>query len=187
MRRLLPALVAALAIFAGCGQGNQSAPIVQAESTTTTTSMALATTTSTTAAPVTTTTVCVATVSPAAAQAAIDQLVGGRRQAESAMAQIQYIAEDAGRQIDSAKRYVATKQEAYNDASAAFSALPLDTNRDRMVSAERYLADAKDRVASWESLRAKALGDLSRGKATLADWDRQISRARQAAATPTCA
>lgn len=138
----------------------------------------------------TTTTTCRATVPPGsleAAQAELDSLITGRRAAESAVAQIQLTVDNTGRQVDIAKRYLAEVQADYNQAQAAFEILGTDTAKDKFDYQARRLADAKDVVASWEALRKTASGDLSRGKATLGDWDKRISEARQAVAADKAA
>lgn len=143
------------------------------------------------AAPTTTTT----TVCPAGAiatklqadQVTQDSLIGGRRQAESSVAQIQLVIDNTSSQIDIARRYVEQRQAEYNSAANVYKAVPRDTNHDKLVAAERYLADAKDVLAQWQAVRTKALGDLSLGKATLADWDKQIAAARQAVAADKAA
>lgn len=134
---------------------------------------------------VTTTTACQASAIAAtlqAAQAEVDSLVGGRRQAQSAVAQIQLIVDNTGRQVDIAQRYLTQVQGDYDQAKKTYEVLRVARYRDSFVAAERRLADAKDVVASWRALRTKALGDLSLGKATLGDWDKRIAEAQQAVA-----
>lgn len=182
------ALGIAGALGAGCGQATPPSSAVVDPTSTTTTTVA-STTTSTTMAPTTTTTACQVTVTVGAAEADLNSLIGGRRIAESAVAQIQLVADNAGRKIDSAKRYVAGVQADYNEAKNVYSLLGTDNAKADFDRQARRLADAKDIVASWEAIRTKALGDLSRGKATLADWDKRIAAARRAvtaAKTTSC-
>jgi len=174
------ALLAGL-VTVGCSSGQPAKTVVEAATTS-------STTTTTNAAPTTTTTVCVVDTATAANrlqtdQSRLDSLVSGRRSAESAVAQIQLVIDNATRSIESYRRTLAAAQAAYDQAAAAFGILGLDSAHDKMVAAADRLADWKGIVASWEALRTKALGDLSRGKATLGDWDKQISDARQAVAT----
>ena len=175
-------------VTAGCSSGQPAKTVVEAATTSSTT----ASTTATTTAPTTTTTICVIDTATAASrlqadQARLDSLVTGRRAVESAVAQIQLIIDNAARSIDSYRRTQATAQTAYDQALAAFNILGTDTANDKMVAAAGRLADWKGIVASWEATRTKALGDLARGNATLADWDKQISAARQAVAADRAA
>lgn len=139
---------------------------------------------------VTTTTACPATTVAAALQAAqaeLNSLVGGRREAESAVAQIQLSIDNAGRSIDQYRRNQADAQKAYDQALAAFNILGLDSAHDKMTAAADNLADWKGIVASWEAVRTKARGDLTLGKATLGDWDKRIAETRQAVANTKAA
>lgn len=139
--------------------------------------------TTTTMAPTTTTVCAAAAVDLQGDQARLDSLVGGRRQAESAVAQIQLVVDNAGRSIESYRRTLAGAQHDYDLAVAYAGLYPgLDSAEEKLAAAADNLADWKGIVASWEATRAKALGDLARGKATLADWDKQISQGRQAVA-----
>lgn len=169
-------------VTAGCSSGQPVKTVVEAATTSS------STTTTTTMAPTTTTTVCVIDTAAATRQlqsnqARLDYLIGGRRQAESAVAQIQLVIDNAGRSIDGYRRTVVTAQTTYDQAKAAADILGTDTANDKMAAAADNLADWKGIVASWDAVRTKALGDLARGKATLADWDKQINDARQAVAT----
>lgn len=139
---------------------------------------------------VTTTTTCQATAVAAALQAAqseLDSLIGGRRQAESAVAQIQLTIDNAGRQIDQYRRNQADAQKIYDQAAATYADIKWDTYHDKMMVAADNLADWKGIVASWEAVRNKARGDLSLGKATLGDWDKRIAETQQAVTTTKAA
>jgi hypothetical protein len=173
-------------VTAGCSSGQPIKTVVEAATTSS------SATTTTSMAPITTTTVCVIDTTTAARQLQVDQarldsLVSGRRTAESGVAQIQLVIDNATRSIESHRRTLATAQAAYDQAAATYADIKWDTYYDRMVVAADRLADWKGIVASWEAVRTKALGDLARGKATLADWDKQISAARQAVATDRAA
>jgi hypothetical protein len=181
---LVLALVGLAVLTTGCSSGQPVKTVVEAATT--------STTTTTMVASVTPTTVCVVDPGTAAGQLQSDQsrldyLVTGRRTAESGVAQIQLVIDNAGRSIDGYRRTLASAQVAYDQAKATFDILGLDSARDKMTDAADNLADWKGIVASWEATRTKALGDLARGKATLADWDKQISVARQAVATDRAA
>lgn len=133
----------------------------------------------------TTTTTCRPAVPPGkleADQAQVDSLIGGRRTAESAVAQIQLTVDNDARQIAINQRYVDDQQAATNLALAAYTSLPTDTNHNKLLAAQHYLADAKDILAQWQAARTTALANLTRGKATLGDWDKQIGQAQQTVA-----
>jgi hypothetical protein len=181
----LSVIVGLAGLTAGCSSGGQPAKTVaQVEVPTTATS-----TTTTTMAPTTTTTVCVVADAAGAAsrlqsnQAQLDSLISGRRTAESAVAQIQLVVDNAGRSIEQHRRNQADAQKAYNEALAASNILGTDSSNDKLSAAADNLADWKGIVASWEATRTKALGDLARGKANLADWDKEIAEGRRAIAT----
>jgi len=188
---VLSAIVGVAGLTAGCSSGGRPVKVVaQVEVPTTATSSTTTTsTTTTTLAPTTTTTVCVvadaagATARLQSNQAQLDSLVTGRRTAESAVAQIQLVVDNTGRSIEQYRRNQADAQKAYDQAAAAYADIKWDTYYDKMTAAADNLADWKGIVASWEATRTKALGDLSRGKATLADWDREIAEGRRAIAT----
>lgn len=174
-------------IGAGCSASPETSKTVAVDEPTTTT--VEAPTTTTTVMLVTSTTTC-RLVIPAGQlesdQATLDSLISGRREAESAVAQIQLIVDNAGRSIESYQRTLAGAQTTYNLAAEA-AVLGGDTAQKKKQAAADNLADWKGIVASWEATRTKALGDLARGKATLADWDKQISQSRQAVATDRAA
>jgi len=178
--------LAGLVVAAGCSSSPTPVKTVAKIDVTSTTT---APTTTTTMASTTTTTVCVVADAAGATdrlqsnQAQLDSLITGRRTAESAVAQIQLAIDNAGRSIEQYRRNQATAQTAYDQAAAAFDILGLDSAHDKMVAAADNLADWKGIVASWEAVRTKALGDLARGKATLADWDKEIAEGRRAIAT----
>jgi len=192
MKKSLVVLAVLAGLTAGCSKGQPAVKTVAKIETTTTTSSPTTTTSTTAVASTTTTTVCVVDTTTAAGQLQADQsrldsLVTGRRNAESAVAQIQLIVDNAARSIDSVRRSQVTAQAAYDHAVAAFDILGLDSAHDKVVLAADNLADWNGILASWVATRTKALGDLARGKATLADWDKQISLARQAVATDRAA
>lgn len=185
--KLIVGSIASLLVFGvGCGQASQNAG--QADITTTTAAPVAVTipTTVTTAAPTTTTTICVP-VDTTAQQRYIDTTEAAIRQTEGAIAQIQLVIDDGTRDRASAVRYQATVQTDYNNAAAAFSILGTDTARDKMTREANRLADAKDNVASWDSLLAKARGDLTRARAQKADFERKVREmTAQIAAAATC-
>lgn len=183
MKRLI--VLAALAIVgAGCGQASQNAG--QLDTTTTTAAAPIIAPTTTTAAPTTTTTACVP-VDTTAQQRYIDITEASIRQIEGAIAQIQLVIDDGTRDRASALRYQVTVQSDYDHAVAVFNALGLDSARDEMARQGNRLADAKDNVASWDAIIAKARGDLSRAKAQKADFERKVKDMRaQIAAAPSC-
>lgn len=79
---------------------------------------------------------------------------------------------DATRSLNKANRDLAGSQEKYNDAQAAYLALPTDTNADALRDAEDNLADAKDGVAAAAARQKDAEKDLSdaqRGDPDFAD------------------
>ena len=144
------------------------------------------TTTTTTTPPTTTITACVPG-DATAQQRYVDTTEGSIRQVEGAIAQIQLVIDNGTRDRASALRYQESVQVDYDKAAAAFKALPLDTNRDRLTYQEDRLADAKDVVAKWDSLLAKARGDLTRAKAQKADFERKVRDMRaQIAAVQSC-
>lgn len=176
MKRLI--ILAALAIFgAGCGQASQNASQLD---TTTTTAVPVAVTISTTVTtvePTTTTTACLP-ADTTAQQRYVDATEASIRQIEGAIAGIQLVIDDGTRDRASALRYQATVQTDYDQAVAAFNILGLDSARDKMTREANRLADAKDVVASWDSLLAKARGDLTRARAQKSDFEEKAREAR---------
>lgn len=182
MKRLF--ILAALVAGAGCGQTAQTTD--QPSTTTSTAASIVVSTTATTAAPTTTTTACM----PAdtnAQETYVDTTRAAIRQTEGAIAQIQLVIDNGTRDRAAALRYQATVQTDYDQAVAAFGILGIDSARDKMTREGNRLADAKDVVASWDSVLAKARGDLSRAQAQKADFEQKINKAvAEIAAASTC-
>lgn len=192
----LIALGLLIALTAGCGSGDnltmtpkEQAAALEAQASareSQPTSTTAEPTTTTTATPTTMTTVCVPT-DTTAQERYIDATTASIRQTEGAIAQIQLIIDNSTRDRAGALRYQESVQDDRNDAAAAFSALPIDTNADKLAYQERRLADAKDNVASWDALLAKARGDLTRAKVQKADFERKIREMQaQVAAATSC-
>lgn len=182
--RALP--IAALAILGvACGQANENAGRADTTTTSVTAPIVTIPTTVTTSTP-TTMTACVP-VDTTALQRYLDTTEASIRQTEGAIAQIQLVIDNGTRDRAGALRYQATVQTDYDNAVKTFGILGLDSARDKMTYQEGRLADAKDVVASWDSLLAKARGDLTRAQAQKADFERKVRDVTaQIAAAPPC-
>lgn len=86
---------------------------------------------------------------------------------------------DATRSLGSAQRELARSQEEYNDAQAAFLALPTDTNADRLAEAGDNLADSQDGVASAAEREKAAAADLARARAGDPEFNDKLAAAKQ--------
>lgn len=180
-------LLAAGVALAGCGSGGNdltplnNTPAAAVETTTTTGPP------TTTTVPATTTTACVP-ADTTADQTYLDALQASIRQTEGAVAQIELVIGNSGRDLDSARRHRDSVQADYDEAVRAAEALGgWDTAMEEVAYQEGRLADANGSVASWEAIVAKAQGDLGRAQAQLDDFrtkEQQVT-ARLAAA-PTC-
>lgn len=85
----------------------------------------------------------------------------------------------AQRSLTSAQRDQARAQEEYNDAQAAFLALPSDTNADQLADANDNLADANDSVANAQDRVIDAQAELAKAKAGDPDYQEKLADARQ--------
>lgn len=86
---------------------------------------------------------------------------------------------EATRSLGSAQRALTRSQEEFNDAQAAFLALPSDTNADKLSDATDNLADAKDGVASASEREKDAATDLAKARAGDPLFNEKLTAAKQ--------
>lgn len=86
---------------------------------------------------------------------------------------------EASRSLGSANRALARSQEEYNDAQAAFLAMPSDTNADKLRDASDGLADARDNAASAAERERDAQADLAKAQAGDPEFNDKLARAKQ--------
>ena len=85
---------------------------------------------------------------------------------------------EATRSLGHANRTLAKTQEEYNDAQAAYLALPSDTNADALRDASDNLADAKDGVASATDRQKDAQRDLAKAQAGDPEFNDKLAAAK---------
>lgn len=87
--------------------------------------------------------------------------------------------DEATRSLNHANRQLTKSQEDYNDAQAAFLALPSDENADKLRDAGYDLADATDGVADATARQKDAQKDLDKAKAGDPDYQDKLAAARR--------
>lgn len=93
--------------------------------------------------------------------------------------------DSATRSLNHANRELASSQEDYNDAQAAYLALPTDKNADALRDASDQLADAKDGVTDATARQQDAEKDLAKEKAGDPDYQDKLADARDKVADAT--